>query len=76
MVSTGRHPKKPIAEAIKALNAGLFTVEEIHRGHRWGVARCDVCGDEISIWSTPRVPEHTAAAIARFARSHAELHGH
>ncbi|MBD8729342.1 hypothetical protein [Frigoribacterium sp. CFBP 13707] len=74
MVSSGRHPKKPIAAAIKALDADLFTTEEVHKGHRWGVVTCNVCGDTVSVWSTPKVPENNAAAIARFAKTHTEKH--
>lgn len=74
MVSAGRHPKNPIAEAIKALDADLFTVEEIHKSHRWGVVACTECGDTVAVWSTPKVPEHNAAAIAKFAKRHTTKH--
>jgi hypothetical protein len=74
MVSKGRHPKKPIATAIKALDTDLFTTEEVHNGHRWGVVTCNVCGDTVAVWSTPRVPEHNASAIAKFAKAHTEMH--
>ena len=70
MVTPGRHPKNPINKAIGGLDAMRFVVLEIHRGHRWGVVRCLSCGDTLSIWSTPRVPEHNADAIVRFAAHH------
>ena len=74
MVSNGRHPKQPIAAAIKALDADLFTTEEIHKSHRWGVVRCNDCGDEVSVWSSPKVPEDNAAKIAKFAKKHTNDH--
>lgn len=74
MVSNGRHPKQPIAAAIKALNADLFSVQEIHKGHRWGVAKCHQCGDDVQIWSSPKVPEDNASDIAKFAKKHAPKH--
>jgi len=70
MVTAGRHPKNPINKAIKALDGERFEVEAVHKGHRWGVVRCLFCGDEVSIWSTPRVPENNATAIQRFAERH------
>lgn len=66
MVSAGRHPKKPINKAIENLDKTRFEVEEIHRGHRWGVVRCRTCGANRAIWSTPRVPENNAKDIERF----------
>jgi len=47
MVSGGRHPKKPIADALKSVARDGLMVVEIHRGHRWGMLRCTVCG---AIW--------------------------
>jgi hypothetical protein len=29
-------------------------VEEIHRGHRWGIARCPAAEHAVAVWSTPR----------------------
>jgi hypothetical protein len=71
MVSRGRHPKKPIADALaEVVQDGILEVDEIHRGHRWGVLTCTICGDQMAIWSTPRVPEHLARRIVRFADRH------
>jgi hypothetical protein len=70
MVSRGRHPKKPIADALADVARPGLDVEEIHRGHRWGVLSCTVCGDSLAIWSTPRVPENLARQIRRFADRH------
>ncbi|UGT58284.1 MULTISPECIES: hypothetical protein [Nocardia] len=72
MVSRGRHPKKVINAALDELDLALFAVEEVHRGHRWGLVRHRASGDTIAIWSTPRVPEDNADAIRRFARRHIE----
>ena len=70
VVSRGRHPKAPVAEALSdAVDEG-FEVEEMHRGHRWGVAVCPSCGSRLGVWSTPRVPEHLARQVRRFVVKH------
>jgi hypothetical protein len=74
MVSKHRHPKQPIAKAIKALDGDLFDVDELHKGHRWGVVTCTECGDTMNIFSTPKVPEDNASDIAKFAKTHIEKH--
>lgn len=55
---------------LAALDGARFAREKIHNGHRRGMAICLICGDSVAIWSTPRVPEHTAEAIQRFASRH------
>ncbi len=70
MVSGGRHPKKPIAAALKAVARDGLAVIEIHRGHRWGALVCTVCGADLALHSTPRVPEDTARRIHRFDYKH------
>lgn len=70
MVSRGRHPKKPIADALAAVARPGLEVEEIHRGHRWGALVCTVCKADLAIPSTPRVPESTAKRIRRFDTNH------
>jgi len=70
MVSGGRHPKKPIADALKSVARDGLMVVEIHRGHRWGMLRCTVCGADLALHSTPRVPEDTARRVARFDVKH------
>ncbi len=70
MVSGGRHPKKPIAAALKAVTRDGLEVVEVHRGHRWGVLVCTVCGDRLALHSTPRVPEDTARRVGRFEITH------
>jgi len=70
MVSKGRHPKNPIAQALKALDRTKFDIEELHIGHTWGLVRCLTCDDTVRVWGTPRVPENNAADIQRFAQRH------
>jgi len=70
MVSGGRHPKQPIAAALKAVAREGLEVLEIHRGHRWGALVCTVCGADLALHSTPRVPEDTARRIYRFDHKH------
>lgn len=70
MVSKGRHPKKPIADALAAVARDGLRVDEIHKGHRWGALVCTVCGTQLAIYSTPRVPEHNADRIRKFDRNH------
>ncbi len=71
MISRGRHQKAEIAKALKAVTQrdGL-EVEEIHRGHRWGVLRCLACRAELDIYSTPPKPEVSAKLIRKFDLNH------
>lgn len=70
VVSRGRHPKAPIAAALAEVARPGLEVEEVHKGHRWGVLICTECGTRLAIWSTPRVPENTARDIRKFDRNH------
>jgi len=70
VVSSGRHPKKDIAEALKRAEAAGLAVEEIHRGHRWGEVRCTPCKAHRAVYSTPRDPAIHAQQIDRFTRRH------
>lgn len=70
MVSRGRHPKAPVAEALASVTREGLQVEEIHKGHRWGALTCTRCGQRLGIWSTPRVPGDLAKEIRRFDRKH------
>lgn len=70
MVSSGRHPKSPIANALAAVARPGLEVKPIHRGHRWGALVCSECSAQLAIWSTPRVPEDVARAIHRFDQKH------
>lgn len=51
-----RHPKKDIEAALQTAEAAGWVVEEIHRGHRWGLARCPAGEHAVAVWSTPRDP--------------------
>lgn len=70
MVSSGRHPKNPIAQALAAVSRPELQVKEIHKGHRWGALVCTKCGEDLPIWSSPRVPEDAARTIHRFDLNH------
>lgn len=70
MASRGRHPKKPIADALAAVARDGLDVVEIHRSHRWGALVCTVCKADLPIYSTPRVPEDTAKNIRKFDLRH------
>jgi len=74
MVSKGRHQKKEIADALSRLDANLFAVEPVHRGHRWGQVVCLVCGEDFTVWSTPTRPHDDAQRIDAFAAHHTALH--
>jgi hypothetical protein len=66
-----RHPNKEIEAALSAAEEAGFIVKRTGHGHRWGCVRCWRCrGKDLSIWSTPRVPENIAAGIARFMKRH------
>jgi hypothetical protein len=70
MISSGRHPKKEIAEALRlAKNAGLL-VRWIGRGHRWGEVWCEPCGAHAHVWSTPRNAGTHAKQIVQFVDEH------
>jgi len=70
VVNDGRHPKNAINAALSGLDPAKFRVVEIHNGHTWGRVICLTCNAYESIWSTPRVPENNAKAIARFVAKH------
>ena len=70
MVNNGRHPKNAINQAFSRLDSSKFRIDEIHNGHTWGRVVCLTCGAYEPIWSTPRVPENNAKAIARFVAKH------
>ncbi|MGQ0777217.1 MAG: hypothetical protein ACT4NY_22845 [Pseudonocardiales bacterium] len=62
--------ERSLADALAAVARPDLRVDEIHKGHRWGVLGCEVCGDDLSLWSTPSVPEHVAKRVHRFADRH------
>jgi hypothetical protein len=61
---------KEIADALKRAEAAGLAVEEIHRGHRWGMVRCGPCKAHIAVYGTPRDPAIHAEQIDRFIRRH------
>lgn len=67
-----RHPKKEVEGAVVYSELAGWTVEMLS-GHAWGKILCPWndcdcrCGTfcQISIWSTPKVPEHMAERIRK-----------
>lgn len=70
LVSSGRHPKKPIADALRTAVRDGLRVDEAHKAHRWGVLVCTRCGNDLPIYSSPRIPEYAARAIRKFEATH------
>jgi hypothetical protein len=65
-----RHPNKHIEAAIQFAESLGWEVQ-ISQGHAWGRLYCPEHSREgciISIWSTPRVPEHHARLIRKLVR--------
>jgi hypothetical protein len=61
------HPNKEIEAAVAEAEANGWSFRK-GRGHCWGRLLCpknDRDGCQLSVWSTPRVPEHHARAILR-----------
>ncbi|QJE73371.1 hypothetical protein HHL28_09935 [Aerophototrophica crusticola] len=67
-----RHPSKEIEGAVSYAESQGWTFVK-GRGHCWGMLRCPAneadcrCGEfcQVSVWSTPRVPENEARKIRR-----------
>jgi hypothetical protein len=62
-----RHPNKEIESAVAYAEAHGWTWKKA-TGHAWARLLCahhDRDGCQISVWSTPKVPEHHARAIMR-----------
>lgn len=62
-----RHPNKAIEKALAYARANRWTVIKSTGGsaHAWGVIRCPGDCPQVSIYSTPRVPENHARALQR-----------
>lgn len=73
MISSGRHPKKEIADALRAAEQAGLDVQEVHRGHRWGEVTCLPCSARFAVWSTPRDPGTHAKQVERFTARHTHL---
>ncbi|GAB3906201.1 hypothetical protein GCM10029964_102600 [Kibdelosporangium lantanae] len=71
MISSGRHPKKEIAEALRLATGEGLLVERVGRGHRWGEVRCEQCRAHATVWSTPRNAGTHAKQIVQFVEEHA-----
>jgi hypothetical protein len=70
MVSPGRHPRNPVAQALESAKGAGLSVVEIHKGHRWGKVACDDCGVSLAVWSTPKNDDDHAKQIIRFTAKH------
>jgi hypothetical protein len=70
MISSGRHPKKEVADALRRAEAAGLAVREIHKGHRWGAVECTTCSARRDVYSTPRNPGTHAKQLDRFTQSH------
>jgi hypothetical protein len=74
MVGPGRHQHNEINAVLKAIRKiyTTLTVEESHKGHRWGWIVCE-CGNEpFAINCTPRNPGTHAKQIRHWATRHLE----
>jgi len=64
-----KHPNKDIEKAIQYAEAKGWRYSKAgNSSHAWGRLWCSYQGREgcsLSIWSTPRVPEHHAKQIRR-----------
>jgi len=62
-----RHPDKVIEAALTYARHNNWTVIKSAGGsaHAWGVMRCHGSCPQVSIYSTPRVPENHARALRR-----------
>lgn len=62
-----RHPNKEIAAALTYAQSHGWAIIKSAGGsaHTWGVMRCPGDCPQVSIYSTPRVPEHHARALRR-----------
>lgn len=70
MVTSGRHQKKEIAEAIRRAEAAGLRLSRIGRNHTWGRLTCVTCEAERAIPSTPTNPGRMAVKIDRFVQKH------
>ena len=63
----GKHANKHIEDALEYARHHGWTVIKRAGGsaHAWGVMRCQAGCPQVSIFSTPRVPENHARALRR-----------
>ncbi len=62
-----RHPNKVIEDALAYARQHRWAVIKTSGGsaHAWGVMRCPGDCPQVSVFSTPRVPENHARALRR-----------
>jgi hypothetical protein len=70
MVTSGRHPKKEIADALRDAENADLAVQRSEAGHSWGTVVCGECGDTRGVWRTPRSQDTHAKQIRRFTSRH------
>ena len=72
MTSRPRHPNKEIEAAVSHLESLGWTWKAVGKSsHAWGRMLCpqhDATGCQVSVWSTPRVPEDHARHLVRQGR--------
>ena len=66
-MAAARHPSPTIEEALAYARRYGWSVSKSRGGsaHSWGVMRCPGDCPQVSIFSTPRVPENHARALRR-----------
>ncbi len=66
-MASERHPNKSIQAALAYAARQGWTVTKSTGGsaHAWGVMRCPGDCPQVSVFSTPRVPENHARALRR-----------
>ena len=66
-MAAARHPSGAIEEALAYAREHGWEVIKARGGsaHAWGVMRCPGDCPQVSIFSTPRVPENHARALRR-----------
>ena len=64
-IAADRHPSRPIEEALGYAGDHGRTIIKSRGGtaHAWGVIRCPGDCPQLSVLSTPRVPEDHARAL-------------
>ncbi|WP_103501965.1 MULTISPECIES: hypothetical protein [Streptomyces] len=70
MISSGRHPKKEVQQALEEARKAGFRVEESKNGHRWGWVICCGCKDKETVSGTPKNAGTEAKRVRQFIRQH------
>ena len=69
-VARWSHSKKQLRDVLDEACAAGFDVYETPSGHRWGYLECGKCGQQLSVWSTPKSPDNHAKQVRRFMHRH------